>query len=476
LKTYLVRELEQRLGGSFDIGRLHYRLWMGEIGAEHVSFAAPPDGLPLAIDVQSLTADWGPFSGLSIRLVKPDVRLGPSGSGKPGKETPEEMQRPFLPAWVDAIDIVDGRFELNDTDGEVLLLERTDLHVRKRLDRHRGHLRIRAGRVDLPEEKVRIEEISGDLTLNRDELDLRGFRLTTEDSRFTVNGTVTGLSPLNMEADIGYRVDASIARHFYAQNRGSGAIEGNASLKIAGENWAIRGDLSTSDLAWSEWGPLVAKGRFDVTPHHVDVPSLKLSGYQGTLSATASIGLAPSDTQQLDIQIDGVSLEALTEDLENPQRRLASRLNGQIDLRVEAWSLATANGQGVLNFQAIPGSPGVPLESHVHLVISSGDFHVGVEASSPTPVEGTLSVDGGFADGEVLEARFRGRMRGDGTLEAPPFYDTLPASSTAFPTVSFGSHKRAYLRTGGASPLRAGSPSLVTGRHGNCLSRLRSSA
>lgn len=177
------------------------------------------------------------------------------------------------------------------------------------------------------------------------------------------------------------------------------------------------GDLTLAQGRWRGVSLSQLRGRYDYNPRRVEVPQLSAQAFNGTLQASARLGLDKAQALQAQLQARQVSLEQI-------QRQLALKLPadyapaGRVDLQANAWgSLKAPQAKG----QLVSSWIGFPLSQKLQPLL---DLQTRFEYS---PAQAQLALRTQSTDAGLVTAA--ARLRSNDAISAQLELVHLPLTS-----------------------------------------------
>ena len=395
VKGVLSRTISGRIEGQLDIGRVSYRLWQGKVTLEEVEFVVPG----LRIQVERLDASFFEANGMSLKITKPWIVL----EKQPKRSRRMESVSP--PAWmilqqIGNVTVENGHLEWGriSAKGEVdvsLRLERQNINGQSQepIWSLISDIRCNLGNASpIP------LMLMANLELQDENLKINKIQLDTGQSTLSAQGALYHSAPFagNLKGD--FQINETLAEAITPSLPVQGEVAGKFQIEIQGPGLTSSVDLESPHIVLVGSGPwnLKAKSRFDGKAIQLD--SVVLSGYQGSIKTRGSINLKQSEINaDIEIQnLDANSLASVWTRLPSP---LASQLGAEIQFSLKNWEIDQAKADGFIQLDSMQAE-GIPISGNVDIKLSKGQLSFDSKAlkiSAGHQTEGELDISGEIA-------------------------------------------------------------------------------
>lgn len=218
-------------------------------------------------------------------------------------------------------------------------------------DRHEVRLMARAGRLRFHDRATTLEQISGELDLGKDDVNITRLDVDAAGSRVSLMGSVQQFEA--PRADLAVRASVDVA-HMAALAgvkdpiRGAAEIEATVKGPAAAPKVSARVNGSDLSIRSVDRMQLAATVAYDLAARMAEVPDLELRAPWGVLAAEGSLALA-SGTSRVRATVTSVDAESLMRALDMPYVAM-SRVDGQVHAEWPALDYRTATGTANVMF------------------------------------------------------------------------------------------------------------------------------
>ena len=212
-------------------------------------------------------------------------------------------------------------------------------------DRHEVRLRAAAGQLRVRDRATTLQQLSGELDLGKDDIDVTRLDVDADGSRLSLTGSVRKFDAPVADLRVRARVDvAGVAPLAGVKDPVGGAVEIDATAKGPVSSPALVARLSGSELKFRNVDrmQLTATAAYDMTAQRADISALQLHAPWGALAAEGSVAVA-SGTSRVRADITSVDAASLMRALDMPYVA-ASRVDGHVQAEWPALDYLKAIG------------------------------------------------------------------------------------------------------------------------------------
>ncbi len=240
-RRFIIKSLDDRLGGSSSVEHLDYRLWLGEIRGFGFAWSSAGEGVSVRVD--ELVLSFSPWSTTSLMVRSPEVRVRPGDS-----ETGAPLRLPTGLFGI-AVAVTDGLLIFGDLE-----LEDIESRVVPHDGSWEGSLATGRARLTARERFPVLDAVSARLRIGPTSAEVTDFRVEKGASYGTGTIRIESFAPLLAEASLTHTIEGSLVHEMMPEVAVDEPIVGEARFRRENDSWLGDALVHNSDrgreLAW----------------------------------------------------------------------------------------------------------------------------------------------------------------------------------------------------------------------------------
>jgi len=403
------------VNGTVSIGRLDYRLWLGEVELSDIAIVVPPElnAVPFELAADRVLTRVSFPSSVTFELDEPELTLINFF------DTPVTDYGAVLAKIRQAL-VTNGtiRFQDHDESGELnewLAATQLDVTMNRVDNGHRVNVHAAGGHAN----QVPFNLLDADIVLPPGAVELRSVSLFKDDSFARASGALDLSDGARGDIDIDFALDGALAKLLDASLEVDGVIEGRTALRLS-DTTNVDTELRSDALTWN--GVLVENlaSEVSVDPDSIDVRRFEASGFGGSVALEGAFSLA-SEEHAVDITWSGINAVEATRVLSGETLPVKGRIGGSAHIALSDLDISSARATARLELE--PGSDVVgAIETSLAdglVTLHSENIRV-PEFQATLEIDGTTTLDGELdltVDGAVNDlSQWETRLELDGTV------------------------------------------------------------
>ena len=343
-RQFIIKSLDDRLGGSSSVEHLDYRLWLGEIRGFGFAWSSAGEGVSVRVD--ELVLSFSPWSTTSVMVCSPEVRVRPGDS-----ETGAPLRLPAGLFGI-AVEVTDGLLILGDLE-----LEDIESRVVPHDGSWEGSLATGRARLTARERFPVLDAVSARLRIGPTSAEVTDFRVEKGASYGTGTIRIESFAPLLAEASLTHTIEGSLVHEMMPEVVVDDPIVGEARFRRENDSWLGEGVLEATSVTFATSQAIGLRAPWRLEGELLFIEDAELSGYDGQarLSAKLDFGTAATGTQEIDVSFDGLEVHP----------RLGSDVRGTASVTFQGWDVRRGRGHATLDLRPDRTLSGVALRGRV---------------------------------------------------------------------------------------------------------------
>ncbi len=343
-RRFIIKSLDDRLGGSSSVEHLDYRLWLGEIRGFGFAWSSAGEGVSVRVD--ELVLSFSPWDTTSVMVRSPEVRIRPGDS-----ETGAPL-RLLAGLFGIAVEVTDGLLILGDLE-----LEDIESRVVPHDGSWEGSLATGRARLTARERFPVLDAVSARLRIGPTSAEVTDFRVEKGASYGTGTIRIESFAPLLAEASLTHTIEGSLVHEMMPEVVVDDPIVGEARFRRENDSWLGEGVLEATSVTFATSQAIGIRAPWRLEGELLFIEDAELSGYDGhaRLSAKLDVAAGATGTQEIDVSFDGLEVHP----------RLGSDVRGTASVTFQGWDVRRGRGHATLDLRPDRALSGVALRGRV---------------------------------------------------------------------------------------------------------------
>lgn len=379
VKGLLSRTAANRIGGTIDVGRIQYNLLRGEVALEDIELVSSG----LAVQAHRVEASFFAGDGISLRAEHPKVIIRPKPDATKSKSDSPSRFWTILKKF-DSVRVEEGYFEWGENSSDSKKIQGSlSLERQSSSDESKNLIwsldsTLLCSFVDDRQIPLDISAVVG---IEQENLLIEEIQVATTHSSVDARGVLYQSGPFQGNLEGYLQVTDNLADSFGLDLPVEGTVGGKFQFNIDGSELNCRAELESPSLMILDSVQWDARTQVNFDGRVIQVDSLILNGYSGSLESQGKVDLKHKDVNA-QIHAQNLDPHSLLSVWTKMPVQIASRIGGDIQLSLKEWQIDLIKGD--LGIQAeSSGKTGLPLSGDVNfelkkelLRIQSENFRV----------------------------------------------------------------------------------------------------
>ena len=327
-------------GADLSIGKLDYRLWVGELEVESVSYLDVDGSARIELLVPQADVSIAPSFAVKAVVHQPRVLVSLQDNEIKG-EKGGALDWSFLD-FIPSAEVRGGVVEV--WEGDAWRIDMADVNALgdERQDRYAIELTAGSATLRFADVEFVLDDLGAEGAVVETELVLDAIRLASGASTVEAKGSSDMLNPFSGTVVIGFELDASLLRGWLPEAEIEGMVSGAGNIAYGDDTFTAAGSFDSSSLQWGDLEPWAVEGHISLAEGELNLDDTILRGYDGRVDVEARMNLGEEATQSLRFRYSGLRTASFIEDIAPDFPALSASLEGDASLELRDWNLEAA--------------------------------------------------------------------------------------------------------------------------------------